>query len=112
MPLYFLPEYARQSALLSKNSSSSLSYKTKAVYVYEEGYGLVKLLSLYSSGGRLPTTMLSAYGSPIIVDLSWTNPGDIDMSILEARKLCPIRKILRTMSKARQIKLLRHHSQL
>lgn len=89
VPLYFLPEYARQSALLSKNNSSPLSTKATATYVYEDGYNLVKLLSSYSSGGRLPTTVLDAYGNLTTVHLLWTSSNDVDTSILEVRESVP-----------------------
>lgn len=87
VPLYFLPEYARQGALLSRNNSVPLSHKATAEYIYEDGYNLVQLLSSHSSGGRLPTTVLNTFGNLSQVDLSWTSSDDIDTSILETQEI-------------------------
>lgn len=89
VPLYFLQVYARESARLSKNSTTTYNRKATQSYIMNEGEDLVRVLLSRSSDGELPTKFISTTGHVTNMTYNWDTADDVDNTIMMAHVAAP-----------------------
>lgn len=92
IPMVFLTQYARQSAWLSQNNSVVLRKDLTATNLQYANREIVGLMSSFSSGGRLPETVIAANGQLKNMNFNWTSSTDADKTFRETKECLPERE--------------------